>query len=259
MLTTRQQHCLHGIGITVWQTRPSKETAAEESVSFPEVQAAIEPTGSAAVAPAEKAETWVKPVKRQHFELNDWPQLEQTIQDCQNCELAKSCTRKVPGKGQKQADLMIIGEAPGHDEDLQGIPFVGRAGQLLNKILLAIQLDPESVYITNILKCRPPNNRDPHIDEIAACSQFLEAQIKHIQPKVILSVGRISAQNLLKDQSPLGKLRTQNHVLPGTNLPMLVTYHPAYLLRNPAEKAKVWQDMKALHRLLNDTPGHAEH
>ncbi len=247
MITALQQHCLNGIGITVWQTRSSVKSETEEPVVLaPELEkAAIDapPTVTAEAAPP-----------TQHFrshDITDWSQLDAAIDACQNCQLAKSCTRKVPGKGFKQSDLMIIGEAPGHDEDLQGIPFVGRAGQLLDKILQSIQLDPESVYITNILKCRPPNNRDPHIDEITACSQFLNAQIKLVQPKVILSVGRISAQNLLKDHSPLGKLRVKQHKLPDTDLPLLVTYHPAYLLRNPPEKAKVWHDMKALHRLLN--------
>ena len=150
---------------------------------------------------------------------------------------------------------MIIGEAPGHDEDLQGLPFVGRAGKLLDKMLQAIGLDLEQVYITNILKCRPPNNRDPRPDEVQACSPFLQAQIRLLKPKVILSVGRISAQNLLQEQSPLGKLRGRQHRLPQTDIPLLVTYHPAYLLRNPADKAKAWEDLKALQRVLQ----HAEH
>ncbi|MCK4709161.1 MAG: uracil-DNA glycosylase, partial [Gammaproteobacteria bacterium] len=176
----------------------------------------------------------------------------ETTCNCAQCRLAQTRTHVVFGEGNENADVMFIGEAPGAEEDRQGRPFVGPAGQLLTKIIQSIQFEREEVYITNILKCRPPNNRDPHADEVQACSQFLEAQIKLIQPKVILSVGRISAQNLLKDHKPLGKLRGQKHVLPNTNLPLLVTYHPAYLLRNPAEKAKVWQDMKALHRLLNN-------
>lgn len=187
---------------------------------------------------------------RQAFELDDWPNTLAAIEACQQCELASSCHRKVPGKGNQQADLMIIGEAPGHDEDLQGLPFVGRAGKLLDKMLQAIGLDPQQVYITNILKCRPPNNRDPKPDEVQTCSPFLQAQIRLLKPKVILSVGRISAQNLLHEQSPLGKLRGMQHRLPNTDIPLLVTYHPAYLLRNPADKAKAWEDLKALHRLL---------
>ena len=253
MLTARQQHCLNGIGITAWQLRSSISVNSEieepvvEQISEQPIQQRIP-----VVAPAEQETETTKKIEPETFDLSDWPQTLQAIEACHNCELANNCTRKVPGKGLQQADLMIIGEAPGHDEDVQGIPFVGRAGQLLDKILQAIELDPDNVYITNILKCRPPNNRDPHADEVLACSQFLEAQIKLVQPKVLLSVGRISAQNLLKDHSPLGRLRGKSHVLPNTELPLLVTYHPAYLLRNPYEKAKVWQDMKALHRLLNN-------
>ncbi len=188
----------------------------------------------------------------QRFELQDWDQTLSAIEACHNCALGDSCTQKVPGKGLQRAELMIIGEAPGRDEDLQGLPFVGRAGQLLDKMLLAIRLDPQQVYITNILKCRPPNNRDPQPQEIDACAPFLQAQIKLVQPKVILSVGRISAQNLLHDSRPLGQLRNSVHRLPQTDIPLMVTYHPAYLLRNPAQKSKVWEDLKALHRLLND-------
>ena len=250
MLTARQLHCLDGIGITAWQLRSSVSNKTEELIPEPVSQPAhISQFVEARAVPLNEAPVSAEP---QAFDLTDWPKTLQAIEACHNCELASSCTHKVPGKGFQQANLMIIGEAPGHDEDIQGIPFVGRAGQLLNKILQAIQLDPNDVYITNILKCRPPNNRDPHTDEVQACSQFLKAQIKLIQPKVILSVGRISAQNLLKDHSPLGRLRTKNHVLPDTDLPLLVTYHPAYLLRNPYEKAKVWHDMKVLLRLLND-------
>ena len=131
------------------------------------------------------------------------------------------------------------------------MPFVGRAGQLLDRMLHAIDIDPQQVYITNILKCRPPENRDPKVEEVAACSRYLQAQLKLIQPKVIFSVGRISAQNLLQIQTPVGKLRGQRHTLPNTDIPLLVTYHPAYLLRNPAEKVKVWQDLKDLRHFLS--------
>jgi len=151
---------------------------------------------------------------------------------------------------------MIIGEAPGHDEDLQGQPFVGRAGQLLDKMLSAIDIDPASVYITNILKCRPPNNRDPKVEEVRACSAYLRAQIALVKPDVLLSVGRISAQNLLQDNSPVGQLRGRQFQLPDSDIPLLVTYHPAYLLRNPPEKAKVWEDLKALQRLLQQYAKH---
>jgi uracil-DNA glycosylase len=258
MLTARQQHCLDGLGITRWVGRSSvqlalDDTAAQVLPTEVEVTAHqrphIEQAEQQPVTQTETVET-VQHRTKQSFELDHWPAIESAIQSCHNCALGDSCTRKVPGKGNQEADLMIIGEAPGHDEDLQGLPFVGRAGQLLDRMLQAIELDPQQVYITNILKCRPPNNRDPHSEEISACSQFLNAQIKQVKPKVIFSVGRISAQNLLQQQSPLGRLRGKQYTLPDTDIPLLVTYHPAYLLRNPAEKAKVWQDLKALHRIL---------
>ena len=218
--------------------------------SAPQLRSSVAPPISAPAA-EQSTQTPRPAVAPVELELNDWDQTLQAIEDCQQCDLARTCTRKVPGKGFQQAEVMIIGEAPGHDEDIQGLPFVGRAGRLLDKMLAAIGLSSDTVYITNILKCRPPGNRDPHVDEIAACSQFLRAQIRLVAPRVILSVGRISAQNLLKQQSPLGRLRNQQHVLPGTDIPLLVTYHPAYLLRTPSEKAKSWEDLKALHRLLN--------
>ncbi len=250
MLTARQQHCLKGLGITRWTQRSSgtpvldELPVAEEPVVSPD-RITLEET-----RPAPSIPSPVRELTKQAFSLDDWSAIEKAIQACQNCALAQSCTNKVPGKGNQQADILIIGEAPGHDEDLQGIPFVGRAGQLLDRMLQAIEIDPQQVYITNILKCRPPNNRDPKVEETKSCYQFLQAQIQQLQPKVIFAVGRISAQTLLQDQSPLGRLRTKRYTLPDTDIPMLVTYHPAYLLRNPAEKAKVWQDLKSLKRLL---------
>lgn len=255
MLTARQLLCLKGIGITQWVQRSSGDVQPDESAALEtevmthagtEIQQKTQP-----LSPPPP----VQELKRQSFTLDNWDGIEAGIQACQNCELAQTCTRKVPGKGNKQADIMIIGEAPGRDEDLQGKPFVGRAGQLLDRMLQAIEIEPDQVYITNILKCRPPNNRDPKQEETQACASFLQAQIQQLKPQVIFAVGRISAQTLLQDQSPLGRLRSRQYVLPDSDIPLLVTYHPAYLLRNPAEKAKVWQDLKSLKRLLQ----HANH
>ena len=145
---------------------------------------------------------------------------------------------------------MIIGEGPGHDEDIRGEPFVGRSGQLLDRMLAAIGIGREQVFITNIVKCRSPNNRDPKADEAASCRAFLDAQIRLVAPKVILSVGRISAHNLLGCNDAVGKLIKRMHRLPGTELPLKVTYHPAYLLRNPPAKSIAWDDLKQVHRLL---------
>lgn len=258
MLSARQQHCLTGMGITHWRERSElvfdKPPLTEVSRDF-QSEAETRPASKSAAAakPATRPVVDATQTRREFrtYPVDDWEQTLASIDACQNCSLGSGCTRKVPGKGNPQADLMIIGEAPGRDEDLQGLPFVGRAGQLLDKMLKAIGLQTEQVYITNILKCRPPNNRDPQPEEVVACSQFLNAQIKLLQPKVLLSVGRISAQNLLKLQQPLGKLRQSQHCLPETNLPLLVTYHPAYLLRNPADKSKAWEDLKNLNRLLH--------
>ncbi len=163
---------------------------------------------------------------------------------CKQCSLHESRTQTVFGAGSSNADWLVIGEAPGADEDRQGEPFVGRAGKLLNSMLLAMGLRREQVFIANILKCRPPNNRDPKPEEVVACAAFLQQQIELIQPKIILAVGRIAAQNLLKVDTPIGKMRGNRYQHPDNNLPVIVTYHPAYLLRSPREKRKVWEDLK---------------
>ena len=172
-----------------------------------------------------------------------WDELRTTIQTCARCELSKTRTQTVFGVGNQQADWMIIGEAPGAEEDRRGEPFVGKAGQLLNNMLAAIGLPRETVYIANVLKCRPPNNRDPKPDEAAHCRGYLERQIALVQPRLILVVGRIAAQNLLQTTAPLARLRNQVHREPLTNTPVIATYHPAYLLRQPADKRKAWQDL----------------
>jgi len=179
-----------------------------------------------------------------------WDQLGQRVASCRACGLWEGRTQTVFGVGARDADLMVIGEAPGADEDRQGEPFVGRAGQLLNAMLQAAGLSREQVYIANILKCRPPGNRDPRPEEVTKCEPFLRRQIELVNPRVILSVGRISAQNLLRTDLAVGKLRGQVHVYPGSDVPVVVTYHPAYLLRSPEQKANAWQDLLlVLHTL----------
>jgi uracil-DNA glycosylase len=147
---------------------------------------------------------------------------------------------------------MIIGEAPGAEEDRQGEPFVGRAGRLLTAMLQAMGLDRGQVFIANILKCRPPNNRDPAPEEVSSCGDYLQRQIALVQPKIILAVGRIAAQNLLKIDTPIGRMRGQRYEYAGLNIPVMVTYHPAYLLRSPREKRKAWEDLQAAMQLYNE-------
>ncbi len=179
-----------------------------------------------------------------------WPELQAAVEACTRCELHKTRTQTVFGSGNQQARCMIIGEAPGAEEDRQGLPFVGKSGQLLTNMLAAIQLARSEIYIANILKCRPPNNRDPKPEEAACCRAYLERQITLIQPKLILVVGRIAAHNLLQTTTPLGRLRGQIHTLPQTKTPVIVTYHPAYLLRQPAEKRRAWQDLQLARDFL---------
>ncbi|OGT46661.1 MAG: uracil-DNA glycosylase [Gammaproteobacteria bacterium RIFCSPHIGHO2_12_FULL_41_20] len=180
----------------------------------------------------------------------NWERLQQQAATCQRCSLHQTRTQTVFGVGNRQAALMIIGEAPGFYEDQQGMPFVGRAGQLLTAMLQAIGLAREDVYIANILKCRPPNNRDPLPEEVQSCTPFLEQQITLIQPKLLLAVGRIAAHYLLKQKSSLETLRGKIHYFSKSHTPLIVTFHPAYLLRNPQDKKKALIDLQFVHDTL---------
>jgi len=219
---------LHDLGITVWERRKQPAATTVQSA-----QPGLSGDSRAATISG-----------------MDWPQLEAAVKACTACGLRAGCTQTVFGVGDRQAEWLVIGEAPGADEDKQGEPFVGRAGQLLNSMLAAIGLKREQVYIANILKCRPPNNRDPKPEEAELCRPFLERQIALIQPKLILAVGRIAAQNLLNTDTPIGKLRGRVHQVNG--IPVVVTYHPAYLLRSPGEKRKAWVDLQFAVRTLKE-------
>lgn len=168
--------------------------------------------------------------------------------DCQNCGLAASRTKLVYGVGNPNARLVLVGEAPGREEDLKGVPFVGEAGQLLDRILLAMGMQREDVYICNVLKCRPPSNRDPQPEEVATCEAFLMRQIAAIRPQVIVGLGRFAVHTLLKTKDPISRLRGEWQSYQG--IPLMPTYHPAYLLRNPEGKRDVWEDMKEVLRRL---------
>ena len=183
-------------------------------------------------------------------DLSAWEVLEKQVSACSRCTLHENRTQTVFGTGNRNADLMVIGEAPGADEDKQGEPFVGRAGLLLNEMLFAAGYQRADVFIANILKCRPPANRDPSAEEIACCQPYLKQQIELIQPKLILAVGRIAAHGLLQTTTQLGRLRATVHSYGETKIPLVVTYHPAYLLRSPLEKRKVWEDLQFAQSLL---------
>ncbi len=183
-------------------------------------------------------------------ELQDLGQLNRAICTCQKCALGATRTKFVFGVGNPNADLVLVGEAPGADEDQQGEPFVGRAGQLLNKILEAINFKRDEVFICNILKCRPPNNRDPLPEEVASCEPYLWKQLELIQPKLILCLGRIAAQVLLKTNDSLSSMRGKVHDYRGIRL--MVTYHPAALLRNPNWKRPAWEDVQQVRKLYDE-------
>jgi DNA polymerase len=169
--------------------------------------------------------------------------------DCTRCKLHQARNKLVFGAGSPTAELMFVGEGPGGDEDRQGIPFVGRAGQLLTKIIAALGKSREDVYIANIIKCRPPRNRNPENDEIAACSPFLMRQIAVIRPRVICALGKFAAQTLLRSETPISRLRGRAHPF-ADNCQLVPTFHPAYLLRNPAKKRETWEDMQLIMKIL---------
>ncbi|HEV7668636.1 MAG TPA: uracil-DNA glycosylase [Thermoanaerobaculia bacterium] len=177
-------------------------------------------------------------------------EIEQRVSVCTRCRLSGGRTRTVFGAGNPAAELMFIGEGPGAEEDKQGLPFVGRAGELLTRIVQAIELRREDVYIANIVKCRPPGNRDPQPDEVSACRGYLERQIELIQPRVIVALGRIAAQTLLGNEDPIGRMRGRWYKVLGVST--MVTYHPAALLRNPALKRPTWEDMQQVRDRLRE-------
>ena len=213
----------------------------------------------AAVVAAPSAETHVEPVEAVPVVLSRSAAaalvaIREDIGDCTRCKLHGLGRQQIVyGVGNADADLMFVGEAPGADEDIQGFPFVGRAGQLLTKIIEAINLKRDDVYIANVIKCRPPGNRNPEPDEVEACEGFLFQQIDTIQPKVIVALGTFAAKALLKTQDPISRLRGRIYEYRGAKL--VPTFHPAFLLRSPERKRDVWEDMKKVRALLQDAVG----
>jgi DNA polymerase len=216
-----------------WRARPirSRSASAEESALDSAPAQPMEPPAVAGPA------------------ASSLPLIREEIGECTRCKLHRlGRTQIVFGVGNPKASLMFVGEAPGHDEDVQGIPFVGRAGQLLTKIIESIGLSRDDVYIANVIKCRPPNNRNPEPDEVAMCEPFLFAQIDAIQPKVIVALGSFAAKTLLATDDPISRLRGRVYTLRGAQL--VPTFHPAFLLRSPERKRDVWEDMKKVRALL---------
>ena len=218
------------------------ETSGEPQVMAEE----IDPANSLPpVEGRDEPSTLLSPTGPERSELimrMDWPELEQAVEHCPACNLCQTRTQTVFGIGDRNADWLFVGEAPGAEEDRKGEPFVGQAGKLLDNMLAAIRLKRgDNVYIANVLKCRPPNNRDPHGEEVVQCNPYLLRQVELIQPKLIVALGKFAAQSLLNSDSAISAMRGKLHEYNG--VPVVVTYHPAYLLRNMADKAKAWEDL----------------
>jgi DNA polymerase len=273
-LDERQRAMLAEMGVRVWQPAPATAQADEAGPpARPALPAALAvpaetpmpaPAGRAVAPLAPRAEAAVPAAsaagrgpRPEGIEAMDWPALQAAVTGCEACGLCASRRNTVFGVGDPQARWMVIGEAPGENEDIQGEPFVGQAGKLLDNMLAAIGLartgaGEQGVYIANVLKCRPPANRNPLPDEVAQCEPFLRRQVALVRPAIILAMGRFAVQLLLQTQEPIGQLRGRVHQYQG--VPVVVTYHPAYLLRNQPEKAKAWADLCLALEALQQTP-----
>ena len=247
----RQAAMLGEMGIRVWR---SPEPAAPIEPIKPVAEARAAPPAPVALespAPPLQAEPGSRPVG---IETMGWPALREAVAGCTACKLCTGRKQTVFGVGHERAHWMIVGEAPGEQEDQQGEPFVGKSGQLLDNMLRALGLTrgdapaEQQVYIANTVKCRPPGNRNPEPGELAQCEPFLIRQIALVQPRIILAMGRFAVQSLLRSTEPIGRLRGRVHQYQG--VPLVVTYHPAYLLRNPQDKARAWDDLCLARELL---------
>jgi DNA polymerase len=253
--TERQRAMLAEMGLTAWAPEAGE---AEPAALSPDGEAL--PAAAAAprrAAPqAQKVEALPTEAPPSAVRSMDWPALREAVARCRACRLCEGRRNTVFGVGNERAHLMVVGEAPGEQEDRRGEPFVGPAGHLLDSMLRALGLTREAagperqVFIANTLKCRPPGNRNPEPDEMVKCEPFLQRQLALVQPKVILAMGRFAVQALLRSTEPIGRLRGRVHAYEG--VPLVVTYHPAYLLRNLPDKAKAWDDLCLAGSLLKD-------
>ena len=274
----RQVAMLGEMGLRVWQQAPvaappAAEVGAEallaEAPAPVRTERAERPPESRPVAidppragPSRAAPADVQPLVRgprpTGVEAMDWPALREAVSGCTACQLCEGRRQTVFGVGHERAHWMIVGEAPGEQEDREGEPFVGKSGQQLDNMLRALGLTrgeadaTRQVYIANTLKCRPPGNRNPEPAELAQCEPFLVRQIALVQPRVILAMGRFAVQSLLRSTEPIGRLRGRTHTYQG--VPLIVTYHPAYLLRNPEDKARAWDDLCLAREVLFASP-----
>lgn len=249
-MSQQREQYLEALGISVWKLRTAPSPPPAVSSSPAEAPGVPRPALAERTAAAPPEALAAQVLAGTTPGAMSWEELAAAVRACTKCGLHKTRTQTVFGVGRRNADLLVIGEAPGADEDAKGEPFVGRAGQLLNSMLRAIGLPRGDVYIANILKCRPPGNRDPQPEEATQCTPYLARQIALVKPRAILAVGRIAAQWLLQTDAPIGRLRGRVVPYGEAGTPLVITYHPAYLLRTPLAKATAWTDLCLVKDLL---------
>ena len=242
-LDDRQIEILDKIGIEVWQCRDARPQIERKPEVKPEVMEEISATSGNDVPVADPASG---------SEAESLRQLAEAVSQCRKCPLHLTRTKAVPGTGSASARWMFVGEAPGQNEDLQGLPFVGRAGQLLDAMIFALKMARKDVFIANVIKCRPPDNRNPVMEEINQCEPYLHKQLAIIKPGVIVALGAVSARALLKTDDPIGRLRGKVFHYGESGTPLIPTYHPAYLLRSPLQKKKAWEDLLLARSMVGD-------
>ncbi len=243
-LDDRQIEILDKIGIELWRRREARpELQSEPEVTEPEIINEVSAASGSDVLPAGPDSG---------NETERLRQLAETICECRKCPLHRTRTKAVPGVGSAFARWMFVGEAPGQNEDLQGQPFVGRAGQLLDAMIAALKMARKDVFIANVIKCRPPGNRNPVVEEINQCEPYLHRQLAIIRPAIIVALGAVSAQSLLKTSDPIGRLRGRVFHYGEPGIPLIPTYHPAYLLRSPMQKKKAWEDLLLARSIVGD-------
>lgn len=246
-MSSRRELFLEEMGLTpLWRLRGGDAGVRDEARQQPEAAVAAVPAGAATTAAAQPPAAEDRAGRIARMDLGE---LKAEVAACTACGLRKTCTQTVFGVGDEQADWMLVGEAPGAEEDARGEPFVGQAGRLLDSMLAGIELKRgDNVYIANVLKCRPPGNRNPEHAEVERCSPFLVRQVELIRPRLILAMGRFACQTLLATDASIASLRGRLHRYQG--VPLIVTYHPAYLLRNLPDKAKAWEDLCFARRTM---------
>ena len=253
-MSNQQNAYLKAMGIDVWIERSPSNISSLET-SPPEISHHVESDAKQdepIPTPVHKTEHVVEPDVSVNIDQLDWPALHSSVAECHDCDLSKHRTKTIFGAGNQTAALMIIGDAPGAEDELQGEPFSGQAGKLLTAMLKAMGYQRNDVYISNLVKCRTSENQDPTIEEVAACESYLARQIKLVQPDLILVLGSVAAQLLLKSKSTLSRLRGQLHYIEDINIPVIVSFDPAYLLRSPNEKRKAWDDLQTAMKELSN-------